>query len=227
MSTRAQWITVGIVCAVALNPVISAAADFRRENIIAVNEEADLNNQEKPNNEKSKSSEKKGKEIFRSTHFLTGEISEKIPAIEEMRKQENFDVKANDALAQEVIQNIAEKDPEYFVQYKNEMTSGNPVRVQAAIDQGQKEIREYLQEAYPESTANMKPQACSIGVGGCIWTVALAWNYGAAVNVGAAVMVYVAFWGPNKTWSPVAGGEDPALKRQMIIAEMTDRLKYL
>ena len=146
--------------------------------------------------------------------------------VQDIRESPDFDEEANTRFATETMDALQEQDPEYFAKYAKEMTSGNPVSVERAITRGQEDIKQYVKTAYPENAeqGEMTPQACSIGVGGCVWTVALAWNYGAVINVGAAINVYAALWGPDKTWSPVSE-ENAPLQRQTMIATLAHELK--
>ena len=166
-----------------------------------------------------------GKEIFSATHFMVGNRAKELTLVKDIKQSPSFDEEANTRLSIETMNAFQQEDPEYFAKYAEEMTSGNPVRVERALSRGQGDISEYINATYPEIAANgeMTPQACSIGVGGCVWTVILAWNYGAAVNVGGAINVYTALWGPDKTWSPFAE-ENTTLQRQTMIATLAREL---
>lgn len=175
--------------------------------------------------EESQVSAEEGREIFSAVHFMVGDKADELSLIKEIEKHPEFDAEANSKFAEETMDALEAEDPQYFERYAQEMTSGNPVKVEKAIEKGQQDISNYVETAYPDlvEKGEMTPQACTIGVGGCVWTVALAWNYGAVINVGAAVVAYTALWGPNKTWSPFAE-ETAELQRQETIAALSQEL---
>ena len=215
-----------IVAVVAATPAVSSAhsSALGSSGIFNHGGDSSSDSQDQTTDESKKTQQ--GKEIFSAVHFMVGEKAKNLTLVQDIRESPDFDEEANTRFATETMDALQEKDPEYFAKYAKEMTIGNPVSVERAITRGQEDIKQYVKTAYPENAeqGEMTPQACSIGVGGCVWTVALAWNYGAVINVGAAINVYAALWGPDKTWSPVSE-ENAPLQRQTMIATLAHELK--
>lgn len=222
---------MGIVCAAALTTgMVGLSANATAQSSFGLSSSGLFGNTQ-PNvhaqpEQDSDAQAAEGKGIFQAVHFMVGEKAGDLSLVKDIEKNPDFDAAANEKFAYEVIGALEADNPQYFSRYATEMTSGNPVRVEKAIESTQADISNYLETTYPDMVAkgDMTPQACSIGVGGCVWTVALAWNYGAVVNVGAAVTVYTALWGPNKTWSPFAE-ETAELQRQETIAALSKELQ--
>jgi SdpC family antimicrobial peptide len=163
------------------------------------------------------------KDVFRGLHFADGRAFDSLPELQAVYADAPpvADEAAARAFADAVIEELEIADPEFFDAYADELASGSPARVSAAVEGGDERLRSVLAERAPGTLAEVSPAACTFGVLVCGLTVVVAVNYGAAVNVAAGVNVWVALWGPKKTWSPFAA-EGSDLQRQLVIGSVAD-----
>lgn len=203
-NSRRKALTVVLVAALAATPSAASAIDLR-----PVGSEPKVD----------------GREVFKGVHFAVGDVYDSVPELQGVYADVNTGAAAEEAeaFAEQVIDFIEEEAPGFFEEYETQLASGNPVVVEDAIESGDEQLRVALAALAPGALTESSPAACTFGVLVCGLTIVVAVNYGAAVNIAVGAVVYLALWGPSKTWSPFSENGS-RLHRDIVIGSLTDHL---
>ncbi|KNB52795.1 hypothetical protein [Streptomyces caatingaensis] len=163
-----------------------------------------------------------GRDLFAGVFFLqgdTGKALTKSPYFKDPKGQfaKNNTAEGKKATAR-ILDRVAAKDPKLFATLSTQLRSGDPRKVEAALERGGKVLASVIDRH------DIKGVETGAGVGQCAVAVAVAFsvaagNLGAAVNVvvGVNVLTKVNFWfgvAPTAT----------KIEQEKAVADLTKRL---
>lgn len=139
-----------------------------------------------------------GEDYFRGVFFVDGPAVERIASLDRIAGGVEMNAESRSVQAQ-LIGAIERSQPQFFDRFERAMSSGDHLRIDAAL----LDAAEVLVEV-AESDLNLdvsqrgeQPDACSIGIFVCVWTVGVAYNWVGGVNVAVAVLAWVTWVEPG------------------------------
>ncbi|WP_175973920.1 hypothetical protein [Corynebacterium sp. Marseille-Q2823] len=159
-------------------------------------------------------------EIFFADGPKAGELAQRLdnPAYSALVKETaNSGIQSDTELEKEFLKTEIEKaQPGFIDRFNNEVSTGNPYRVEAVLEEGSELIVEVVNPEEAPGDATVSPQ-CALAV---VWTLGMAVNIALAVNVETAVLVHHKAWLAES--NALMGPDEASLNKQKNVRAITD-----